>query len=121
MAKGDQASVARLEKAYLQGARDEAARARAMSKALTGRDIPYVLLMHLGAFDARMMPRLLQLYRQEGFGFVSLPQAQQDPFYRPDQDLAVQGAPDTLEAAMAARGLRPPAGPDLAWLEAVCR
>jgi peptidoglycan/xylan/chitin deacetylase (PgdA/CDA1 family) len=121
MAKGDQASVARLETAYLQGARDEVSRARGMSKALFGRDIPYVLLMHLGAFDARMMPRLLGLYRQEGFRFVTLQQAQSDPFYRPDIDLDGAGAQDTLERAMLARRLLPPPAGDLSWLDAVCR
>ena len=122
MAKGDRAAVARLEQAYLQAARNEASRARTMSKALFGRDIPYVLLMHLGAFDARMMPRLLDLYRREGFRFVTLEKAQQDAFYRPDIDLSGPLSPDTLEAAMAARGLRPPPSrTDLAGLETVCR
>lgn len=120
LARGDDASVARLESAYLQGARDEVTRVRGMSRALFGRDIPYVLLMHIGAFDARMMPRLLDLYRRGGFRFVSLPQAQSDPFYRPDIDLG-DAAPDTLEAAMAGRGLHPPPAGDLSWLDAVCR
>jgi hypothetical protein len=31
-----------------------------MSEQLYNRDIPYVLLMHIGAFDARMLPRLLK-------------------------------------------------------------
>jgi peptidoglycan/xylan/chitin deacetylase (PgdA/CDA1 family) len=121
MAKGDTAAVARLEQAWLQAARDEVVRARAMSKAVTGRDIPYVLLMHIGAFDGRMLPRLLELYRREGFSFVTLEQAQQDPFYRTDDDLAGPATPDTLEAAMAARGQHPPAGADLSWLDKVCR
>jgi peptidoglycan/xylan/chitin deacetylase (PgdA/CDA1 family) len=121
MAKGDHPAVARLESAYLLGAREEIGRARGMSKALLGRDIPYVLLMHLGAFDARMLPRLLDLYRREGFRFVTLQQAQKDPFYRADIDLSAPAAPDTLEAAMAARGLRAPPGSDLSWLDGVCR
>jgi peptidoglycan/xylan/chitin deacetylase (PgdA/CDA1 family) len=121
MAKGDQGEVARLEQAYLDGAKAEAARARSMSKALLGRDIPYVLLMHLGAFDARMMPRLLELYRQEGFRFVSLDKAEQDPFYRPSVDLKDPPAPDTLEAALIARRLPVPRGADLGWLDSVCR
>jgi peptidoglycan/xylan/chitin deacetylase (PgdA/CDA1 family) len=121
MAKGDEAAVARLEQAYLQAARDETGRAHGMSKALFGHDIPYVLLMHLGAFDARMLPRLLDLYRSEGFSFVSLQQAEKDPFYRPDLDLSGAGAGDTLEGAMAARGLHPPPGADLSSLDRICR
>jgi peptidoglycan/xylan/chitin deacetylase (PgdA/CDA1 family) len=121
MARNDQAAVARLERGYLKAAREEAARARAMSKAVTGRDIPYVLLMHIGAFDARMMRRLLDLYRREGFGFVTLPEAERDRFYRTDVHLAGRPSPDTLEAGMGAKGLQAPAGADLKWLEAVCR
>ncbi len=45
-AKGDRAAIAELEKRYLDGAAAVADRARAMSKTLYGKDIPYVLLMH---------------------------------------------------------------------------
>ena len=75
-------------------------RARAtLSHALYGRDIPYVLLMHVGAFDARMMPRLLALYRRMGFHFVTLRQAEADPFYANALDLALPGPTATLERA----------------------
>jgi hypothetical protein len=37
------------------------------------------LLMHIGAFDARMLPRLLALYKASGFRFVTLPDAARDP------------------------------------------
>ena len=121
-AKGDKASVVRLERDYLAAAAAEIDRASAMSRTLYGRDIPYVLLMHLGAFDARMAPRLLKLYRDRGFSFVTLPAAEQDPFYQPDIDLAASSATDTLEAAMNARGLPLPAKMvDLAWLDSACR
>ena len=121
MARGDQAAVDRLERGYLQAAEDEIVRARSMSRTLYDRDIPYVLLMHLGAFDARMLPRLLSLYQARGFSFVTLPHAERDPFYGPDLELTGPLAPDTLEAMMAARGLHPPAGQDLAWLDDLCR
>ena len=121
MARGDQAAVDRLERGYLQAAEDEIVRARSMSRTLYDRDIPYVLLMHLGAFDARMLPRLLSLYQARGFSFVTLPHAERDPFYGPDLELTGPLAPDTLEAMMAARGLHPPAGQDLAWLDGLCR
>ena len=121
MARGDQAAIDRLERGYLQAAEDEIVRARSMSRALFDRDIPYVLLMHLGAFDARMLPRLLSLYRARGFSFVTLPKAERDPFYRPDLELAGPASADTLEALMAAHGLQPPTGQDLSWLDGLCR
>src|SRR4029453_12592861 len=49
-AKGDATAVAMLEKRYLAAAGASLDYARAMSRTLYGRDIPYVLLMHVGAF-----------------------------------------------------------------------
>jgi peptidoglycan/xylan/chitin deacetylase (PgdA/CDA1 family) len=124
VAKGDQAAIAKLEHDYLAAAAESAAFSRGLSHALYGRDIPYVLLMHAGAFDARMLPRLLALYRSEGFGFVTLPEAERDPAYRIDVDLRSPDGPDTLEETMKARSLPLPARPeafDLDSLDAVCR
>ena len=72
IAKNDTTAIAQLESSYLQAAATDADFRRAMSKTLFGHDIPYVLLMHVGAFDARMLPRLLKLYRDKGFTFVTL-------------------------------------------------
>jgi peptidoglycan/xylan/chitin deacetylase (PgdA/CDA1 family) len=122
MAKGDQAAVADLETRFLDAAAATADRARAMSKALYGRDIPYVLLMHAGAFDARMAPRLLALYRDKGFGFTTLAEAEADPFYRTDVEPSLPPAPTTLENALRAQGRPVPADPvDLAALDRICR
>ena len=122
VAKNDQAGIAQLEKSYLDAADAYLSYSRAMSKALYGHDVPYVLLMHVGALDARLLPQLLQLYRQRGATFVSLKDAEKDPFYKNDLDLSLPATPDTLEQAMQARGLPLPARPhaDLD-VDAVCR
>ena len=121
-AKGDEAAIADLEKRFLEGAAAVADRSRAMSQALFGKDIPYVLLMHGGAFDARMAPRLFKLYQDKGFGFTTLAKAQSHPFYRTDMDPALPPQPTTLEDAMRAKGLAVPASPvDLAALNSICR
>jgi len=49
--------------------------------------------MHVGAFDARMLPRLLAQYRKAGFRFVSLPDAESDPAYAADVNPALPPAP----------------------------
>ncbi|MCA0355793.1 MAG: polysaccharide deacetylase family protein [Proteobacteria bacterium] len=122
MAKGDQTAIAELERRFLAGAGADADRARAMSHALFGKDIPYVLLMHGGAFDARMAPRLFKLYQDKGFGFTTLAQAQTHPFYKTDTDPGLPPGPTTLEAALRAKGLPvPPNRMDLAPLDAMCR
>jgi len=115
-------NIADLETRFLDGAAAVADRSRAMSKALYGKDIPYVLLMHGGAFDARMAPRLLKLYQDKGFGFTTLAKAESHSFYKTDVDPSLPPAPTTLENAMRAKGLAVPAFPvDLKALEGVSR
>jgi len=118
LAERDVESIAMLEQSYLDAARAETARARAMAHMVAGRDIPYVLLMHAGAFDARMLPRLIAQYRAEGFDFVTLEQAQRDPFYRGAMDLTMPGPSPSLERAVKAAGLTAPVKrlPDFATL-----
>ncbi|MFZ0269225.1 polysaccharide deacetylase family protein [Caulobacter sp.] len=124
MAKGDAAAVAVLEASYLKAAKDSLDFERGLSAKLYGRDIPYVLLMHAGAFDARMMPRLLKMYQDNGVAFVSLEEAERDKFYAADFKTQATEAPTTLENAMKAKGLPlPPQAP--AWggadLDKMCR
>jgi len=122
VAKKDTAAIAQLETSYLAAADAAIVYSRAMSKALYGHDIPYVLLMHVGAFDARMLPRLLGLYRERGFSFVTLEEAESAPFYRNAIDPSLPSSPDSLEAAMAARGLPLPPAPSPGLdLDKLCR
>ncbi len=111
VAKNDTASISQLESSYLDAASNEADFRRAMAKALYNHDIPYVLLMHVGAFDARMLPRLLGLYRSKGFTFITLKEAENDPFYASSIDPSLPDQPDSLEGAMHARGLTLPSRP----------
>ena len=88
VAKHDDAGIKQLHDLYLAAADDAIAPTRALSKEVYGRDIPYVLLMHIGAFDAKMLPELIPLYRSRGFSLVSLPEAEKDPAYSDDADIA---------------------------------
>jgi peptidoglycan-N-acetylglucosamine deacetylase len=120
--KNDTVAITQLENDYLAHAAAAIDYSRAMSHALYNRDIPYVLLMHVGALDARMLPRLLRLYRDHGFTFVTLQQAESDPFYKNDLDLSLSPVPDSLEEAMHARNLPLPPHPHPAIdLDAICR
>jgi peptidoglycan/xylan/chitin deacetylase (PgdA/CDA1 family) len=108
VAKNDTAAIAQLEASYIDAAAQDADFRRAMAKALFGHDIPYVLLIHVGAFDARMLPRLLKMYREKGFSFITLEEAEKDPFYKSSVDPSLPYQPDSLEGAMAAQGLKMP-------------
>jgi len=122
MAKGDAAAVVELERLYMDWARLSLERSRGLSRTLYGRDIPLVLLMHAGAFDARMLPRLLAWYRGEGVRFASLEKAQRHPFYRVDYLALPSDRPLSLEAEAERRGRSVPPRPwDPASLNGVCR
>ena len=121
-AKGDRKAIRWLQKSYLAAAAEDIRYRKAMSEKLYQREIPYVLLMHIGAFDARMLPRLLDLYQSHGFTFVSLEDAERDPFYRYDVDPKLLPGPDTLEGAMQEKHLPLPKKKDYsAELAAVCK
>ncbi|HVI31475.1 polysaccharide deacetylase family protein [Phenylobacterium sp.] len=121
-ANGDQAAIARLEESYLAAADASLARARTLSRQVAGREIPLVLLMHVGAFDARMLPRLLALYRERGVRFVTLETAMADPFYREDLQARASPRPATLEDAAELKGLTPAPDPSPGpELDKVCR
>lgn len=77
----------------------------AASRQVYGRAIPFVLLMHIGAFDARMLPRLLDEYKDETFSFVSLDAAEQDAFHATDLRPADPPGPANLQAAARQKAL----------------
>lgn len=106
--RGDAAGMARLETQFLASAAEAFDASRGLSQRLYGRDIPYVLLMHVGALDAHMMPRLLALYQARGARFVTLDEAMADPFYEADLKATASSAPLTLENAAVAAGLPVP-------------
>jgi len=121
-AKADPSAITTLEDSYLAAADQSIGYYRSISQTLYQRDIPYVLLMHVGAFDAEMLRRLLQLYRARGFQFVTLPEVERDDFYRSVTDLDLAAGPETLEEATSARQLSLPSRTDFAsQLDSLCR
>ena len=122
LAKGDNAAIQKLHDGYLATADRYLTLFRTLSKALYGRDVKYVLLMHVGAFDAKMLPELLALYRTRGFSFITLPEAIRDPIYTDDPDIGAKGGGAVQELMMAKRKLKfPPNSKPYAELEATCR
>jgi hypothetical protein len=94
-----------METAWIAAADNSLTYYRDLSQQMYGRDIPYVLLMHIGAFDARMLPRLMALYKERGVSLITLEEAVADPFYKGDVDLHGPSGPESLEQAMEARGV----------------
>lgn len=121
VAKGDQAAIGTMERAWIAGAESAIERSRAMSNSLYGRDIPYVLLMHMGGFDAHMMPQLMTLFRKHGFRFGTLAEAGRDPYYAAEVNPALPPPPQGLEGALRARGLPVPAAYQPPAMDGFCR
>lgn len=78
---GDEAALSDMKAHYLREVDVSIAQARAESRAVYGRDIPFVLLTHMGAFGAATLPDMLQRLKSAGATFVTLKQAQTDPVY----------------------------------------
>src|SRR5262249_18953872 len=87
VAKGDRAGTVWLEKSFLTRADEDLTRGQEMARTLFQHDIPHVMLLHIGAFEAIMFPRLLELLDQRGFTLIPLPTAASDPAYATDPDL----------------------------------
>ena len=121
-ARHNDAAIASLHDSYLATAGEYITYSRTLSQRLYGRDIPYVLLLHVGAFDAKMLPQLIALFRQRGFQFVTLPQAESDPAYSADPKVAYPGGGLLMELAATTRKVNlPNATEPEAQLGAMCR
>jgi peptidoglycan/xylan/chitin deacetylase (PgdA/CDA1 family) len=121
-ARKDDAAIASLHDSYLATADEYITYSRTLSQRLYGRDIPYVLLLHVGAFDAKMLPDLIALFRTRGFTFVTLPQAESDPVYSVDPGVAYPGGGLLMELAATKRNVAlPNATEPEDQLAAMCR
>jgi peptidoglycan/xylan/chitin deacetylase (PgdA/CDA1 family) len=87
-AVGDREALAFLEQSYMERAAESLVRGRDAAQRIFGRDINHVMLLHIGAFQTVMLPRLLDLLREQGFTLIGLPEAQADKAYetRPTKD-----------------------------------
>jgi peptidoglycan/xylan/chitin deacetylase (PgdA/CDA1 family) len=119
-AKHDAAGVAELERLYLAAVKQSIIVDRQTAHQLYRRDVPYVLLMHVSAMSAHMMPQVLKIYRDAGYRFVSLPEAEHDPAYREYVELSLFPPLSSWELA-ARKGVQLPKAEDYsAKLAAIC-
>jgi acetolactate synthase regulatory subunit len=123
LAKGDAASVEWLKRSYEERAARSLDEASAEARRLLGRDIPHVMLLHVGAFQTVMLGRLLEIMEARGFGLVTLEEAQSDPAYAIDPDRPAAVGTTLLQQIADAKGMALQASPDdrFARLGALCR
>ncbi len=122
LAANDTAAIQQLHDTYLATADESISYYRAISTAVYGHQIPLILLMHVGNFDAHMLPELLALYRSRGFTFVTLPQAAADPAYV-DSDIAYKEGDTLTEQLAFKRNITRPhrQAKPFALLQSLCR
>jgi peptidoglycan/xylan/chitin deacetylase (PgdA/CDA1 family) len=121
--KKDEKAIAWLKKSYLNTATEYIKLGRELSQQIFHRDIKYVLLMHIGAFDAEMLPQFLAQLKQQGFQIITLQQAEADPAYEADPDILMKEGTTLLEQIMEARHLQlpPHAEKPMKQLQELCR
>jgi len=87
-------------KVFLQSAQTFLAFDDSFARRLFGRRIRHILLLHGGAFGAVMLDDLLSLYESAGVRWISFDDAQRDPVYGHDAQVAPTGG-DILQEQVA--------------------
>ncbi|AXA92121.1 polysaccharide deacetylase family protein [Massilia sp. YMA4] len=116
MARNDQEGLHALKADYLRHVDSVIAYAKASSRQVFGRVVPQVLLTHVAAFSAVMLPEVLDRLEQAGARYVTLAQAQSDPAY------AQPGGGYVIERAAVRQRIHLPANRERGIdLDALCR
>jgi peptidoglycan-N-acetylglucosamine deacetylase len=90
--KNDTALAKSIEDAYVPYMESIVAFFEKRSVEVLGRECPQILLIHASRLNAKMMPALLQMFRERGYTFVSLEEAMSDESYRtPDTYIGPKG------------------------------
>jgi peptidoglycan/xylan/chitin deacetylase (PgdA/CDA1 family) len=123
LARGDQQAIEWLKGSYLQRAAESIDVGRQTAQRLYGPDISHVMLLHVGAFNIVMLPSLLDLLAKRGFDLVTLEEAQSDPAYAEELNVAMPSGATLLDQVTVAKHATPLAHAELpvARLTALCR
>jgi peptidoglycan/xylan/chitin deacetylase (PgdA/CDA1 family) len=122
MARNDRDAVKWLEQSYQDRAAASLTRGRDQAHQLVGHDIGHVMLLHIGAFETVMLPRLLDLLDQQGFVLTTLEDAQKDAAYATLPDTGGNWSGTMFDQMAAARHLpAPPATDVFQRLGALCK
>ena len=105
----DEESLKWLRESYRTAAREFIRLDIENSRAVFGRDIHHVMLLHLGSFSSHILPDLFEILDEEGFDIVTLEEAQKDSAYEYDPDFADTRGGTLVELAMMAKSIPWPA------------
>jgi peptidoglycan/xylan/chitin deacetylase (PgdA/CDA1 family) len=94
-----------LKASYLRAAERSIQNDREMARTIWGRDIKYVMLLHIGGFETVMLPQLLDLLKKQGFKLITLEEAESDPAYGSDPNVTLRHGGTFIEQMMLAKHL----------------
>ncbi|MGA8436750.1 MAG: polysaccharide deacetylase family protein [Candidatus Sulfotelmatobacter sp.] len=123
VAKNDTKSMEWLRSSYLSTASAFLDLGREQAKLIYGREINYVLLMHLGAYSSTILPDALDLLKKKGFQLVTLEEAESDAAYDGDPDVGLHDAGTMLDQWMQVKGIKDPPHVEKPYkeIESVCQ
>jgi peptidoglycan/xylan/chitin deacetylase (PgdA/CDA1 family) len=119
----DEVALGELRHSYLSASIRILERYRRLAQAVAGREIAYVVLLHIGAPDADQMDAMLSTYEAAGARWVTLEEAQKDPIYAEDPGFQTKWGWTLLDRLAKRRGVKLPDEwwPDEKRLEEICR
>lgn len=122
-AKNDSHSIEELKASYVKAATESIRVGQEMARLVYGRDIKHVMLLHIGAFETIMLPRLMELLKEKGFTLISLDDAESDAAYKSEPALGSRWEGTLLDQMMKAKRLQRPAQAEtpFANLDKLCR
>jgi peptidoglycan/xylan/chitin deacetylase (PgdA/CDA1 family) len=123
VAKNDTKSIDWLRSSYLSTASEFLDLGREQAKLIYGREISYVLLMHLGAYSSTILPDVLDLLKKKGFKLVTLEEAESDVAYESDPDVGLHDAGTLLDQWMQVKGIKYPEHAEKPYkeIESICQ
>ena len=92
-ASHDEALQQRIVAAYLAHTLTQVRYYAALNAEVLGREPPAIMLLHVNALNAAVMEKLLEIFRGEGYAFVSLETAMADPAYAASPAVATKFGP----------------------------
>ncbi|MGA2019516.1 MAG: polysaccharide deacetylase family protein [Candidatus Sulfotelmatobacter sp.] len=123
VAKNDTKSIEWLRSSYLSTASEFLDLGREQAKLIYGREISYVLLMHLGAYSSTILSDALDLLKKKGFKLVTLEEAESDVAYESDPDVGLHDAGTLLDQWMQVKGIKYPEHAEKPYkeMESICQ
>ena len=122
LAKHDTAAIDTMKREYFTRVDAAIARMKALSQAVYGRQIPEVLLTHMGAWSAATLPEVMARLDAAGAHYVTLAQAQSDAAYRAGGPQAANGTlPERAAMEKHVDTAALPQVPPVGKLDTMCR